>query len=359
MSDGGLIFYGDDPYALLDDPNPENPYLDQALESYYPAARDNLVSQFFFSLIALIMPIRVITYSVHNYLTRRDYTYSIDDLSDLVVAVCVSVWIWTYVEWADVVTDSRFEATKADRYTWQVMEHDNLGDFKMLPFLAAMVVFLWLRFLLMLQLTKTFGPMLRILISMFTEVFKFIFIWLIVIICFTSVASLLFGELVAYRNFTEVIFTVFSSALGNYEFSDFADLSMGMIVGEIFIVIVVLVQNIVLLNFVIAIQADTYTKLTSESLGIYYDGIIARIPIYEDDSRYGGLIVGTPPFNLLAVFMIPFYCCTKDERKLRWGNDLFTRLMFAPMAVIITMFFMAINLILLPFAYFAAIVSKV
>ena len=141
--------------------------------------------------------------------------------------------------------------------------------------------------------------------------------------------------------------------------TDFEALSFGMVVGEIFIVIVVIINNVVLLNFVIAIQADTYAKFTQSSLGIYYDGVIARIPIYEDDSRFGGLIVGTPPFNILAFFMIPFYCCVKDEKTLRWGNDLFTRMMFAPLAILITLAFMAINLVLLPFAYLSAIVQKI
>ena len=93
-------------------------------------------------------------------------------------------------------------------------------------------------------------------------------------------------------------------------------------------------------------------------LGIYYDGVIARIPIYEDDPRYGGLIVVTPPFNVFAVLMIPFYVYIKDKKKLIRMNDLFTKAMFMPIAIMITAMFMVINLILLPFAYFAAIFKK-
>ena len=77
------------------------------------------------------------------------------------------------------------------------------------------------------------------------EVGKFMFIWVVVIICLTSVSSLLFGELPAYRNFSQVIFTIFSAGLGNYEMSDFESLSFGMVVGEIFIVIVVIINNVV------------------------------------------------------------------------------------------------------------------
>mmetsp|Transcript_564 Transcript_564/g.915 ORF Transcript_564/g.915 Transcript_564/m.915 type:complete len:236 (+) Transcript_564:879-1586(+) len=227
------------------------------------------------------------------------------------------------------------------------------------PFLSAMVIFMWSRFLLMMQLTKTFGPMLRILISMAGEVIKFIFIWVVVIVCLTSVSSLLFGELAEYSQFIEVIFTTFGASMGNYDLTVFTNLSIGTVIGEVFVVVVVIINNVVLLNFVIAIQADTYSKFTNESLGIYYDGIIARIPIYEDDSRYGGLIVVTPPFNALSIFMIPFYLLVKNDKTLKWGNDLFTRVMFAPLALIFTALFMAVNLLLLPFAYLSAIFQKV
>ena len=126
-----------------------------------------------------------------------------------------------------------------------------------------MVVFIWTRFLLMLQLTRNFGPMLRIILSMAGEVFKFLLIWAVVLVCLTSVATLLFGELEAYRSFVETLFLVFDTGLGNYDMTSFDDLSLGKIVGEVFLLFAVLVNCIVLLNFIIAILADTYSKLSS------------------------------------------------------------------------------------------------
>ena len=193
---------------------------------------------------------------------------------------------------------------------------------------------------------------------MLGEVIKFLFIWSVVLVCIASVASLMFGELSEYSTFMDVLYIIFDTSLGNYNFDVFENYSRGKIVGELFTVFAVLINNIVLLNFVIAILADTYSKLAAESLGIYYDGIISRIPIYEDDIRYGGLIVGTPPFNILALLMIPYYLFETDQKRLRRVNDIFTKVMFAPVALIITAIFMALNCILLPFAYFAAIYKK-
>ena len=83
--------------------------------------------------------------------------------------------------------------------------------------------------------------------------------------------------------------------------------------AKVLVVICVIVNAIVLLNFIIAILADTYSKLMSTSLGLYYDGIIQSIPSYAYDDRYGGLIIGVPPFSVLAVFLLPIYLLVKDE----------------------------------------------
>ena len=222
-----------------------------------------------------------------------------------------------------------------------------------------MTTVMWARFLLMLQLTKNFGPMLRIIISMLGQVTKFLIIWAVVLVCLSSVASLLFGSLVEYGSFIKVFYIIFDTSLGSYDFTVFDNLTVyNKRIGELFITVSVMINNIVLLNFVIAILADTYSKLAEQKLGIYYDGIISRIPIYEDDKRYGGLIVGTPPFNILSLLMIPFYMLVTDEKRLISVNDKFTKVMFAPIAVILTCIFMAMNLLLLPFAYLAAIYKK-
>ena len=115
----------------------------------------------------------------------------------------------------------------------------------------------------MLQLTVTFGPMLRIIISMIGEVFKFLVIWIIILICMTSVATLLFGELDAYSEFVKVAFIVFDTGLGNYDLAAFETLEMGELAGQVFIVLIVLINCVVLLNFIIAILADTYSKLSA------------------------------------------------------------------------------------------------
>ena len=62
---------------------------------------------------------------------------------------------------------------------------------------------------------------------------------------------------------------------------------------------------------------------------------------------------------MLAVLMLPFYLCVKDEDKLMYVNDFFTKVIFAPVAILLTVLFLALSLLCLPFAYLAAIAKKI
>ena len=84
--------------------------------------------------------------------------------------------------------------------------------------------------------------------------------------------------------------------------------------------------------------------------GLYYDGVIARTPLYEDDSRYGGLIIGAPPFNILAILLVPFFCLIKDVRKIRTINEACTKVIYAPIAALMTVFFAVFSLLMVPVA---------
>ena len=255
-------------------------------------------------------------------------------------------------EYLESVTDA------ATNYTFQTVTKDADGEFNITVFLAGMIVILWLRFIMMLQLTKRFGPMLRIIIVMVGDVLTFLFVWILVLMCLSAAASLLFGSLDEYSEFFNVFIIEFDTGIGNYDFAPFDNLDLGPKIGKGFIILSAIINLVIMLNFIIAILADTYSNLSQNRLGLYYDGIIARIPIYEDDDRYGGLIIGTPPFNILAFIMIPFYVFVKDEDTLRRGNNVFSMILYAPLALVFTAIYMTCSLALVPFAYLAATMKK-
>ncbi len=119
----------------------------------------------------------------------------------------------------------------------------------------------------------------------------------------------MFGELPEYYNLWDTFIMLLQSSLGDWNFKIYDDLSIGSNVGVLFHVIVILMNLVLLLNLVITILSDTYSKLSYQSRGLFYDGLVSAIPAYNYDKHYGALIITAPPFNLLVIPLIPVFLC--------------------------------------------------
>ena len=86
--------------------------------------------------------------------------------------------------------------------------------------------------------------------------------------------------------------------------------------------------------------------------------MLQKIPEYDVDRRFGALILATPPFNLVFLPLILVYFSIRDEAILIWINNWLSVLAYMPLAIIQLALFALLNIILLPFAYVAAIIKK-
>ena len=82
------------------------------------------------------------------------------------------------------------------------------------------------------------------------------------------------------------------------------------------------------------------------------------MPSYKNDKRYGGLIVLIPPFNLLAYFLLPVYVMTKDREKLAKINDKVCRIIYSPIAFLMSAFFFTSSVLIAFPAWIKVIVHK-
>ena len=159
----------------------------------FPDTTKYLFNSFTEAVVFMVWPIKTLLFTVNNILTKRDYTYSIDDFSDFILFVCIGYWVYTFLIWASVESQETFVTTRIENYVYQVMSRmdpntSEDSDFKINIFLVIISFCIWMRFLLMLQLTKIFGPMLRIIITMIGEVLTFLFIWIIILVTLTSIS---------------------------------------------------------------------------------------------------------------------------------------------------------------------------
>ncbi len=101
------------------------------------------------------------------------------------------------------------EPTLAETFIDAVLMNIEVGKFHFDFLLAAIAFFFWIRFLCMLQLTSTFGPIIRICIKMLSDMAKFFVIFFLQIIAFASVGILIFGELPEYDDLYTSIVMIF------------------------------------------------------------------------------------------------------------------------------------------------------
>jgi len=78
-----------------------------------------------------------------------------------------------------------------DELITEIKTHEFYFDF----LLATTVMFFWLRFLMMLKLTQTFGPVIETIIKMLYDMAIFFGLLIIVAITLSSIGVLLFSEL--------------------------------------------------------------------------------------------------------------------------------------------------------------------
>lgn len=117
---------------------------------------------------------------------------------------------------------------------------------------------------------------------------------------------------------------------------------------------------ILLLNMVVAMMTDTYAEMSMYKKGIYNYQIMKILPQYKVNQNYGGLIAWTHPLNLISVPLIPYYLYKRnDKQTLRKLTRFIMMVNYSLHQVICSVLFVALNLLMLPFAYMKTILAKI
>ena len=112
-------------------------------------------------------------------------------------------------------------------------------------------------------MTETFGPIIITIIFMFDDIKRFLTIWAIVVVSFAAVFNYPFME--TGMTFEEGLLYWAQTAMGEINMDVLAaydELPARKLMGTYMVLIFVFINALVLLNFVIAMMADTYTEMT-------------------------------------------------------------------------------------------------
>ena len=113
---------------------------------------------------------------------------------------------------------------------------------------------------------------------MVLDIVIFLVLFMCQMLIFASIGNLLFVSEKEYESLNEAMMTLFTSAMGGFDFGILHDTNKGILTGEIYLVIFVIFNLILILNLLIAILASTYAKLDEKQLVLYINEILKLRP---------------------------------------------------------------------------------
>ena len=217
--------------------------------------------------------------------------------------------------------------------------------------LAYLILIQWIRVIFIFRVNSTFGPMLTILTKMIIEISKFLLIYLMFFLIFSSSGRLLFNALPSFKDNTSTILTLFSASLGNFSFSIFKDPlnAVSLTNSYIYLALFLLISNVILLNFIIAILTSIYEVLKSKSKVIYLAEIVKCQSVFGFNEYYSSMISLFIPLNLFFLPLAPLIFILKSKKL----NLVLLHISYIPVLIIGTAIFGVCSVMLIPFAYIA------
>ena len=281
---------------------------------------------------------------------------------DLAIFACVVLWFEKFEEYI-YDENSGFNLTdppkESHRFMLRLLNDVETGAFHFDWLLAATAFLFWMRLISMLQLTRVFGPLIRTIMAMLQDLMVFLVLFFLQLVAFACVGILAFGMLEEYETLWDAFILHFATSMGGFNFNMYTPMGdEKKYYGIVFHKMVLLCTLLLMVNLVIAIMSDTYARLSEVQLGLYSVGIIEVFPSYRYDKFYGGLIVMTPPLNVLAYFLWPLYHNIKDKKLLAKFNKKVGIIFYFPFACVFTLVFGISSLIMAPFAWVKVILLK-
>ena len=174
----------------------------------------------YLACLCFSFPVKTLMTIVYAHKTKTEYKIKLEDFFDIVICVLISVWIYIFISFSRHQSrNPKIADTPLTIFMYDVIEANKKETLHFDFLLACVASMFWLRMILMLKLTKTFGPLIRIINVMFKELFIFLVLWAIQLFIFACIGIVVFSELPEYGSFLDVLIMLFQSALGTWDLS--------------------------------------------------------------------------------------------------------------------------------------------
>lgn len=234
------------------------------------------------------------------------------------------------------------------------MEDDSSFDIQVILAILASIQFV--RLLISLEVSRTFGPMIKILGTMFMDVVVFLLLFVTIFLIFLAIGQLLFEQLNEFTSPVDTAKTLYTILFGGFSYTIFNTLDNDLrIAGYVYLTVFIFFAAIVLLNFLIAILSNTYAMLNDINNGLYLRKVLQLRQIYDYDRQYSSVLFATPPLNFLSLIVFPLTIYMKSRK----FNRIILIIQYVPICVLSVILFSLISLLLSPVSYLLVILQSI
>lgn len=298
--------------------------------------------------ISLTFPIRIVLIMAFAKKSKRRFQFlTVSNLLDLLIFCVFSIRL--YFEYNYFISGVGQTPSEPEGVTYydNVFKDSSYSDD--LDYLYSVgSACLWIRIILLYRLTRFLGPLVKMIQNMIGEMSIFMVLFVTQLVVFACVGNLLFSDTTSYETFYEACKTLFDAALANYDFDDFSDSSKSEYLGIAYLVIFIVLNNILLLNLLIAILSSTYAQLEDTKLVLYINEILKLRSSMEYDKRCSALVSTFPPWNVIALLFSPFIMFSKNSEMI---NLILFHIEYLPIILLLLITYIVINILILPLAY--------
>jgi hypothetical protein len=311
----------------------------------------------FFGFIAMTFALKVLLVMAFSYKTKQEFKFfTVNNILDLIIFTLFLIRvILEYSTYINGVYAQDSNADMGQKYYENIFEEADHEVFLAYLYCVASTC-LWLRIILMFRLTRFLGPLIKMIQSMIFDISVFIVLYSAQMIVFASIGNLLFTDVDEYGDFYSAIKTLFLASLGSFDFDTLKDNSKGSEVGDIYIIVFVVVNNVLLLNLLIAILSSTYAMLEDKKLVLYINEILKLRPTLAYNKMCSSLVASFPPWNIVPFAFTPFIMAKKNSSKL---NEVVFHFEYVPIMLLFLLIYSLIHILLIPIAYLKGIIIKV
>ena len=146
------------------------------------------------AFIVFSFPIRTIMVAVFSYRTGRNFKLlNFNTVVDTCLFIGVLAWFIKYEQLMHEPVDKKHSFNHHETMMWNLIEDIEDSGFRFDILLSFVSGMFWLKVFFLLKLTRTFGPMVKIIIAMLADIISFCVIWCVQLFFFTCVGILIFG----------------------------------------------------------------------------------------------------------------------------------------------------------------------